>query len=39
VTICMNICIVVEPYIHAYTTHGDGFYICIGDVYDVFVAS
>ena len=38
-TICVNICIVAVSYIHAYTTDGDGFYIRIGDVYDVFVAS
>jgi len=40
VTICVNICIVVvESYVHAYITDGDGFYIHCGDDYDVFVTS
>jgi len=39
VTICVNICISVGSYIHAYMIGVDGFYICIGDVDDVFVAS
>jgi len=37
--VCVNICIVVESYVHAFMTDGDGFYIHIGDDYDVFVAS
>jgi len=39
VTICVNICIVVDSYIHAYMTYGDGFYIRNDDDYDIFVAS
>jgi len=39
VMIFVKICIVVESYVHAYMTDGDGFYIHIGDSYDVFVAS
>jgi len=35
----VNICIVVESYVHAFMTDGDRFYIHIGDDYDVFVAS
>jgi len=35
----VNICIVVESYVHAYMIDGDEFYIHIGDDYDVFVAS
>ena len=37
--VCVNICIVVESYVHAYMIDGDEFYIHIGDDYDVFVAS
>jgi len=36
----VNMCIVVvNSYVHAFMTDGDGFYIHIGDDYDVFVAS
>jgi hypothetical protein len=38
-TIIGDDCIVVESYVHAFMTDGDGFYIHIGDDYDVFVAS
>jgi hypothetical protein len=42
--VCVNICIVVESYAHAYMTDGDGFYIqnvrrVWNLTYDVFVAS
>jgi len=37
---CVNICIVVDKsYVHAFMTDGDGFYIHIGDDYDVLVAA
>jgi len=37
VEVCVNICIVVESYVHAFMTDGDGFYINIGnDEYFVF---
>ena len=39
VTICVNICIVVESYVHTLMMDGEGFYIHIGDDYDIFVAS
>jgi len=39
VTSCVNICISVGSYIHAYMIGVDGFYIRIGDVDYVFVAS
>jgi len=37
--LCVNICIIVESYVHAFMTDDDEFYIHIGDDYDVFVAS
>jgi len=36
---CVNICTSVGSYIHAYMIGVDEFYIRIGDVDDVFVAS
>jgi len=39
VIVCVNICIVVESYVHAFMTDGDRFYIHIGHDYDIFVAS
>jgi hypothetical protein len=36
--VCVNICIVVESYVHAFMTDGGGFYIQLR-WYDVFVAS
>jgi hypothetical protein len=36
---CVNICFGDESYIHAYMVEVDGFYIRVGDVDDVFVAS
>jgi len=36
---CEHMHCVDESYVHVFMTDGDGFYIHIGDDYDVFVAS